>query len=81
MDQPARYEIRIQGQLNASWSDWLSGMAVSVEEPPDSRSITVLSGTIIDQAALHGLLARIRDLNLVILSVTQTANQHEIDGP
>jgi hypothetical protein len=73
MDQPVGYEIRIRGQLDESWSDWLGRMAVSLDVDAGGQPITVLRGMIVDQAALHGILARLRDLNLVILSVVQRA--------
>lgn len=81
MDQPALYTIRIRGQLDESWSDWLGGMLMNIEVMPDGCPITVLTGTITDQAALHGILARLRDLNLVILSVVQQEDpDREIGG-
>jgi hypothetical protein len=57
----ARYKIKVKGILDRKWSEWFEGMAISYEE--DS---TILEGPIADQAALHGLLARIRDLNLTL---------------
>jgi hypothetical protein len=59
------YEIRIEGHLAPSWSDTFDGMQLNLT--PDGE--TILSGTVTDQAALHGLLARIRDLNLPLISV------------
>jgi hypothetical protein len=61
------YEIRVKGHLAPSWSDTFDGMQIS--STPDGK--TTLSGVVIDQAALHGLLARIRDLNLVLISVNR----------
>lgn len=63
------YQIRIQGLLDESWSDWLEGMAITFEMGSDGSDITVITGPVIDQAALHGILNRIRDLNLPLLSV------------
>ena len=62
---PARYRIRVQGQLGAQWADWFGGFTLSWEVPGE----TVLVGLIIDQAALHGLLNIIRDLGLPLLEV------------
>ncbi len=62
------YEIRIKGNLPPKWSDWLVGMAVI----PLEKGETLLFGTLPDQAALHGVLAKIRDLNLFLVSVNQT---------
>jgi hypothetical protein len=61
------YEIRVKGHLAPSWSETFYGMQIS--STPDGK--TTLSGVVIDQAALHGLLARIRDLNLVLISVNR----------
>ncbi len=62
--QSSHYTIRIKGLLDPHW-EWLEGFNVTYLEPGE----TLLSGPIIDQAALHGLIARIRDLNLTLLSV------------
>jgi hypothetical protein len=62
---PTIYEIRIEGHLDPSWSEWLEGMTITIPE----ESVTCLSGPVVDQAALHGILNRIRDLNLKLLSV------------
>ena len=64
---PGRYEIRLQGHLDPRWASWFDGMAVS----NDGDGTTVLSGPLADQAALHGVLARIRDLGLPLVSVTR----------
>jgi hypothetical protein len=61
------YEIRIEGYLAPSWSAMFDGMQI-ILTPDDG---TILSGTVADQAALHGLLARIRDLNLILISVNR----------
>jgi hypothetical protein len=65
------YQIKLQGRLDASWSDWFGGMALALENGDDASPITTLTGAVVDQAALHGLLTRISDLNLVLISVTQ----------
>lgn len=61
----AIYRIHVSGHLNERWSDWLGGF--EIEPQPDGT--TVLIGPVIDQAALHGVIARIRDLALPLLSV------------
>ena len=61
------YEIRIEGHLAPSWSETFDGMQIILT--PDSG--TTLSGAVADQAALHGLLVRIRDLNLILISVNR----------
>lgn len=64
---PCHYTIRIRGRLDPHWSDWFNGLTLTEA----GRDETTLSGLVIDQAALHGLLGRIRDLNLTLLSVCQ----------
>jgi len=65
------YQIKLQGRLDASWSDWFEGMTLAFESGDDGSPVTTLTGAVVDQAALHGLLARISDLNLTLISVTQ----------
>ena len=62
------YVIRIKGHLDPRWSEWFEGLTVIRVEPGE----TILSGRLSDQAALHGVLTKIRDLNLTLLSVTRT---------
>ena len=59
------YEFRIRGHLDDRWSDWLAGLAVQRQED----GTTLLVGAVVDQAALHGVIIRIRDLGLPLLSV------------
>jgi hypothetical protein len=68
-DRPeaGRYEIRLTGRLDAHWAAWFDGLTVSNERD----GTTVISGSIADQAALHGVLQRVRDLGLPLLSVTR----------
>ena len=63
--EPARYELHVQGVLEPRWSAWFEGLQVSSDEP----DVTVIAGPVTDQAALHGLLAKIRDLALPLISV------------
>jgi hypothetical protein len=63
---PRRYEIRIRGRLATRWAAWFDGMNLTVE----SDGTTVLEGPVVDQAALHGLLQKVRDLGQPLLSVT-----------
>ncbi len=63
--QPMVYQIRIKGQLDRQWTDWFAGLTIT----PEANGDTLLTGPVIDQAALHGLLRRVRDLGLPLLSV------------
>ncbi len=67
-----RYQIKIQGAIDDSWSEWFSGMDLSVAADPDGNPITTLGGPVADQATLRGILNRLWDLNLTILSIVQT---------
>jgi hypothetical protein len=64
-DRQGVYRIRVKGSLDSRWSDWFDGFAVT----PQANDETLLTGPVADQAALHGLLAKIRDLGLPLLSV------------
>jgi len=59
------YQIRIKGHLGPQWTDWFEGLTVTQEEDGD----TLLTGRVIDQAALHGYLKKVRDLGIPLLSV------------
>jgi hypothetical protein len=65
--EAGRYEIRLTGHLDARWAAWFDGLAVSRE----GDGTTLISGPVADQAALHGLLQRVRDLGLPLVSVTR----------
>lgn len=65
--EPMVYEIRIEGHLDYRWTDWFEGMTITLEEGGD----TLLTGPVVDQAALHGLLKKVRDLGLPLISVTR----------
>ncbi len=62
---PMVYQIRIKGHLSSQWSDWFDGLNVDLEEDGN----TLLTGPVVDQAALHGLLRKVRDLGMPLLSV------------
>jgi hypothetical protein len=64
------YEIQVASRIAAERADWFNGMALTVKATPDGATITTLSGTLADQAALFGVLNRIRDLGLKLISVT-----------
>jgi hypothetical protein len=63
--QAAHYEIRVRGVLDRHWSAWFDGLDVT----SDQAGLTTIAGPVVDQAALHGLLAKVRDLGLPLLSV------------
>jgi len=69
-DRPGTYQIRVKGVLDEKWSDWFDGLTVT---PQDDE--TLLTGPVRDQAALHGLLARVRDLGLPLLSVRRIGDE------
>jgi hypothetical protein len=62
---PGQYEIRLKGRLDDRWEDWFDGLSLTHE----SNGTTVIHGPVIDQAALHGLLRKVRDLGLPLISV------------
>ena len=64
---PGSYEIRVKGHLDSRWGHWFDGMALTLE----SEGTTLIQGSVVDQAALHGLLQKIRDTGLPLVSVTQ----------
>jgi hypothetical protein len=71
-DQPIAYQIRIKGHLGRQWTDWFGGLTITLEDNGD----TLLTGPVVDQAELHGLLRKVRDLGMPLLSVSPiTADQ------
>jgi hypothetical protein len=64
-NQPMVYQIRVKGHLGPQWTSWFAGLAITLEEAGD----TLLTGPVVDQAALHGYLKKVRDLGMPLLSV------------
>ncbi len=64
--QPVVYQIRLKGHLGHEWTDWFEGLTITLED----NGNTLLTGPVIDQAALHGLLKKVRDLGLPLVSVS-----------
>ncbi len=64
LDQPLVYQIRIEGHLDRRWTDWFGGMTITLKDNGD----TLLAGPVVDQAALHGLLRKTRDLGMPLIS-------------
>jgi hypothetical protein len=65
---PGRYEIRLKGHLDSRWAAWFDGLSLT----NSSDGTTIICGPVADQAALHGLLQKVRDLGLPLVSITQT---------
>lgn len=74
--QLGHYQIRIKGHLDAQWADWFGGLAITLEEDGD----TLLTGPLVDQAALFGLLRKVSDLGMPLLSVNPV-KPDEVDAP
>jgi hypothetical protein len=66
-NQPMIYQIRIKGHLDRRWRDWFEGMSITLETNGD----TLITGPVVDQAALHGLVKKVRDLGLPLISVNR----------
>ena len=65
-DQPMVYQIRVKGHLGPRWADWFGSMTITLEEGD-----TLLTGPVVDQAALHGLLRKVRDLGMPLISAVR----------
>jgi hypothetical protein len=65
---PPNYEIRLKGHLDDRWTDWFEGLSITLEE-----NDTLLTGPVADQAALHGLLRKVRDLGLLLVSINRVS--------
>jgi hypothetical protein len=63
--EPLAYQIRLKGQLGSEWADWFGGVSITLED----NGTTLLTGPALDQAALHGLLKKVRDLGLTLISI------------
>ncbi len=73
--EPGRYQIRVEGQLNSRWSAWFDGLRLSQEED----GTTVIEGLVVDQAALHGLIQKVRNLGLPLISVIHVEASPPVD--
>ena len=68
-DRPGKYEIRVKGKIGVMWSEWFDEFEIDIENDK-----SILSGQVVDQAALHGLLNKIRDVGLTLLSIRRVGN-------
>jgi hypothetical protein len=69
VNRPVVYQIRVRGRLATRWSDWLGGLAISIEETTGGAPEAILTGPVADQTALRGILNRLWDLNLTVVCV------------
>jgi hypothetical protein len=65
-NEPTIYQIRLKGHLDSQWTDWFEGLTITLEK----NGNTLLTGKVVDQAALHGLLKKVRDLGMPLVSVS-----------
>ena len=77
MAEQDKYQIKIRGWIGKRWANWFGGLAMCYEGTEDDSPLTVLTGPVADQAALRGILARIWDLNLTLLSVIRVEASSE----
>lgn len=75
-DEPGWYEIRLKGHLDARWADWFADLSFTHTRD----GITILAGSVVDQAALHGVLRKVRDLGLPLVSVMEV-EPGQANGP
>ena len=74
--RPEVYQIRVRSHLGSGWTDWFEGLTITLEEDGD----TLLTGPVVDQAALHGLLKKVRDVGLSLVSVNPVqCNQAQVE--
>jgi hypothetical protein len=74
--RPTVYQIRIHGQIGQKWTDWFDGLSISLVEGD-----TLLTGPLVDQAALHGIMKKLRDLGVTLVSINQIKELGEEESP
>ena len=75
-EQAVIYQVRIKGHLDAQWRDWFGGLTISL----DANGETLITGAVVDQAALHGLLKKVRDLGMPLISVVPVDLAQAVSG-
>jgi hypothetical protein len=75
-DRAPHYEIRVEGHLGARWAAWFDGLRLTAEDD----GTTVIAGPVVDQAALHGLLQKLRDIGIPLVSLRQVPHPEPTDG-
>jgi len=73
-NQPTIYQIRVKSHLSSDWTDWFEGLTITPEESGD----TLLTGPVVDQAALYGLLKKVRDLGIALISLNPVQSNESI---
>jgi hypothetical protein len=74
------YQIKVRGQLDPRWSDWLGGMGITCQTGADGLPVTLITGGVPDQAALRGIVCKLWDLNLRLISVV-AAEPNDMSNP
>jgi len=80
MAEQDRYQIRVQGWIGERWADWFDGITMTYEGTQDHLPVTILTSPVVDQSALRGILTRIWDLNLTVISVNQVEMDSTSEG-
>jgi hypothetical protein len=75
--QKTLYQIKVQGRLETGWEEWLNGMTASFEEDSTNSPVTVFTGQVRDQAALRGILNKLWNMNLTLLSINRMEEYHD----
>ena len=74
LNQPTIYQIRVKSHLSSDWTDWFEGLTIT----PESDGDTLITGPVVDQAALYGLLKKVRDLGMPLISLNPIQSNHAI---
>lgn len=77
--EPSNYRIKVSGKVKESWSEWFNGMTIEFEMEGGEKPVSTLTGFLADQSALHGILNKIRNLGLKLLSVEQISADSKND--